>query len=279
MKITNTKLNKLNRINIFNCRTNLKKMPTQMILPGMEIGVPLTIFQNIFTTAHYGYDISNENNILLQFCIGYCAYGTDRLLDYYNIDNESISINKIPLYNKIERNKELMIVSLILSYIYVITYLNENEYTMPFIFLLLSTVFYKPFKNRFGELKSLYISIFWTLSSVILPCIINDSSYEIFYDPGSYIPALLTIFSYSSIADIKDINEDFYNNINTIPVMIGKENTYKLGTAILLIANIIFLTNPHFSDRLFVNSLFEIQNIGVIAFPLLGMNNITFTKN
>ena len=44
---------------------------------GIEIGIPLNIYQNIFTHNHYGKEIMNPGLISLQFLLGYYTYGKD----------------------------------------------------------------------------------------------------------------------------------------------------------------------------------------------------------
>ena len=34
-------------------------------LPGVEVGIPLTIYENIFTNLHYGYDITTPKILAL----------------------------------------------------------------------------------------------------------------------------------------------------------------------------------------------------------------------
>ena len=50
-------------------------------LPGLDIGIPLTIFENAYTTLHYGENIVTAKSVLLEFLIGYYVYGTDRYQD------------------------------------------------------------------------------------------------------------------------------------------------------------------------------------------------------
>ena len=38
---------------------------------GLDVGIPLNILQNIFTSLHYGFDITTFKLILIQFLIGY----------------------------------------------------------------------------------------------------------------------------------------------------------------------------------------------------------------
>ena len=60
---------------------SLKRQPIRSMmnpLPGLDIGIPLTLFQNTYTSLHYGENIINSRDILLQFLIGYYVYGNDR---------------------------------------------------------------------------------------------------------------------------------------------------------------------------------------------------------
>ena len=36
-------------------------------LNGLEIGIPLNIFSNIYTNLHYGYDVTTIKSVLIQF--------------------------------------------------------------------------------------------------------------------------------------------------------------------------------------------------------------------
>ena len=46
--------------------------------PGLDIGIPLTIFENAYTTLHYGENIVTAKSILLEFLISKFIH--------YNID-------------------------------------------------------------------------------------------------------------------------------------------------------------------------------------------------
>ena len=56
--------------------TTKKVLATSMIMnpfPGLDIGVPLTIFENAYTTLHYGENIVTAKSVLLEFLIGYLS--------------------------------------------------------------------------------------------------------------------------------------------------------------------------------------------------------------
>ena len=215
---------------------------------GSNLGIPLNILQYIFTTTYYHDNILNNELILLQFAIGIFTYGSDRLLDAscYLKKNEDFKIyfdEKMDYYDFLIRRMNYNIFIIIASYIYIFDLLKENEETYPLLFALTSTLFYRDFKKNFGELKAIYIGIFWTLGSVILPCVLHDNNYEILNHPSIYIPSSLLMFGSSNMLDIKDIDEDREEGINTLAVKLGKDKSELLSNSCTAIAVIIFLTN------------------------------------
>ena len=240
-------------------------------LPGSDIGIPLNIFQNIYTNLHYGFDITTPKSIALQFLIGYYTYGKDRYYDALEYEKNNFETNKQDLYNYINNNKYLIYSTLNISYLTVVGLLLYDEnfiYNIPFILLLESTNYYKQIKEKIGILKPFYISILWTMCSVILPCVLHDNNYDILYYPLDYIPCMLTLFSLSNLVDSKDIVEDKENGIMTIPVTLGVYNSTMISLFALSLASLFFGLSEHYLDRPLINSLNEIQNAGLayIAF-------------
>ena len=242
-------------------------------LPGSDIGIPLNIFQDIFTNLHYGENIIGFNDIFLQFCIGYFAYGFDRYIDSLESNKDQVlSERKKKLYDYISSNQELILISLISSYTYVIYTLSQENYTIPFIFVLLSTFQYKNIKTSLGEFKAIYIALMWVISTVFIPCVRHDHDFSILYYPQDYLPGILTLFSSSNYADSFDIEEDKADNINTLPVKYGIEKSNYISILMLLFSTFLFGINPHFTNRIIPNTLFELQNIGLIYFILTKSN-------
>lgn len=267
-------------VNSFHINSNLKKPKLSMVnpLPGSDIGIPINIFQNIYTNLHYGYDISNFKNIILPFLIGYYTYGGDRYRDALEYQTKKYETKKEELYNYILSNEEFIknTIEITFSTIILILITDENFIiNFPFILLLISTDYYKDIKRYNGLVKPFYISFLWTACSIFLPCVLHDHNYSILNYPMDYIPCLLTIFSLSTILDIKDIEEDIENNVDTIPVMIGKEKTSMLSLALLSLSSVIFGLNNHYLDRPLINSLNEIQNAGLALLPFLSSYNST----
>lgn len=238
-------------------------------LPGIEIGIPMVIYENIFTHAHYGYDISDWKTNVLLCAIGYFTYGTDRFFDSQTNSNLSqLSDSKKKLYTYIDANQNTIKTSLICAYLGILFYLSQDPTTVPFSYLITSTLLYRDIKSNLGALKSTYISIMWTVACVILPCILYEHNYNILNDYMTCIPAFLTLFSTSNIADVVDVQEDKENGINTLPVILGTQNTNVVSSVGLLLSILIFANNPNFETNLIPNILFELQNIGALSMLL-----------
>ena len=81
-----------------------RQTPMAMVmnpLPGLDIGIPLNIFQNVYTQLHYGENIITGRDILLQFMIGYYVYGLDRYNDSLEYVKNPYSTTKKDLYEYI----------------------------------------------------------------------------------------------------------------------------------------------------------------------------------
>ena len=85
---------------------------------------------------------------------------------------------------------------------------------------------------------------------------------------------MLTIFGTSNLADAKDVEEDYNNNITTIPVRYGYKFSNTLSVSALFLSSILFLINHNYNDRPIINNLYEIQNIVSFIIPLLTNNTI-----
>jgi hypothetical protein len=233
---------------------------------GSSIGIPLNILQYIYTTTYYGENVINLELILLQFAIGIFTYGTDRLYDAIEYNNSELknntdifSIEKINYYENVLYNYNYNIIYIISSYIYILYILLPHINTYPLLIALTSTLDYRNFKKKFGNLKSIYIGIFWTLGCVILPCILISDDYSILTEPNIYLPSLFSMFASSNLLDIKDIDEDKNENINTIPVLYGENNAIIISHSALFISMFIFFQNENFYNNYFLSALYELQ--------------------
>ena len=232
-------------------------------LPGSEIGIPLFL-EKTFTNLHYGVDINTKELFFSKFSRIF-TYGTDRLLDSINSDSDK----ELSIYFR--NNKEIMGILLLLAYGVIVKDLIAIEETKLLVLPLTSTFYYKQFKERFGELKAIYISSFWVLAAIIIPSVWYERNYNILYDPLNYIPCFLSILGTSNLADIKDVEEDKKDGINTWPVILGREKSAKISIIILLISTYLVGINSNIYKFPIESTLFELQNIGSIIYA----NNIT----
>lgn len=247
-------------------------------LNGIELGLPLNIFSNVYTNIHYGYDITTSKSFLLQFLIGYYTYGKDRFYDALDYEKDSYETSKKELYDNYIAYKNLYSTSFLITFVIISGLLLNDEYyfnNIPFIILLQSTEYYKELKRNIGILKPVYVSIMWTFSSIVLPCVLHDHNFSILHYPLDLLPPTLTLFASSNIADCKDIEEDKKEGIQTIPVVLGQNKSNMISLFALALSSLLFGLNQHYLDRPIINSFIELQNAGtsfVPYFMMLGNN-------
>lgn len=250
-------------------------IPNEGLLKGFEIGIPLNIISNVYTYLHYGYDITTLKLVSLQFLLGYYTYGLDRYSDALEYQENKYETDKKEYYELIYQNKDLYQASFFITFMCICNLLlSENDYQqmIPFIVILIQTNFYKDIKKLIGPLKPVYISVMWTLSSIILPCVIHDHNYSILGHPMDYLPLTLSLYGSSNLADCKDIQEDKLNKIETVPVKYGRLTAFRVSMATLALSGLLFGLNPHYLDRPIINSIVELQNAGTSLIPFFILN-------
>ena len=250
-------------------------IPNEGLLKGFEIGIPLNIISNVYTNLHYGYDITTLKLVSLQFLLGYYTYGLDRYSDALEYQENKYETDKKEYYELIYQNKDLYQASFFITFMCICNLLlSENEYQqmIPFIVILIQTNFYKDIKKLIGPLKPVYISVMWTLSSIILPCVIHDHNYSILGHPMDYLPLTLSLYGSSNLADCKDIQEDKLNKIETVPVKYGRLTAFRVSMVTLALSGLLFGLNPHYLDRPIINSIVELQNAGTSLIPFFILN-------
>tara|TARA_Y100000816_G_C26052080_1_gene551730 strand:- start:377 stop:1216 length:840 start_codon:yes stop_codon:yes gene_type:complete len=231
---------------------------------GLDMGIPLNMIQDIFTNIHYGYDITTFKSIVLQFLIGYYTYGKDRYKDALEYNENKFDTPKMILFEFLIKYKDFYKLSYdttLLIIMYMLIFDESMFYNIPFIFLLYSSEYYKDIKKIGPFIKPLYISIMWTLAVVALPCVLKDHNYNILAYPLDYLPCALTMFSSSTILDIRDIEEDKFNNVKTIPVVYGFEYAQILTLSLLALSSLIFGINDNYLESPIKNSIFEFINV------------------
>ncbi len=241
---------------------------------GSNLGIPLNLLQYIYINTYFNENLITPELIALQFAIGIFTYGSDRLIDALEYSNTSnYSVNKINYYNYLKKTKNFNIFTIAVSYIYIISLLINNPETYPILFLLTSTLGYKKFKTNFGQFKALYIGIFWTLGTVILPSVLIEHNYNILNEPTIILPSVFNLFASSNLLDIKDIKEDKAEQIYTLPVVYGTNFAIGISHISIILAISLFYNNENFDNNIYISLLYEAQSLGGF---FLNFNN---TKN
>ena len=230
---------------------------------GSNLGIPLNLLQYIYINTYYQENLITPELIILQFAIGIFTYGSDRLIDALQYSNSSTyNLDKINYYNYVKKYKNFNIFVIALSYIYIISITINNPETYPILFLLTSTLGYKNFKTNYGELKALYIGIFWTIGTVVLPSVLLSHNYDILKEPTIILPSILNLFASSNLLDIKDVEEDKEKKY-TLPVLYGNNIAIAISHISIILAIILFYNNNNFENNIYLSLLYEAQSFGV----------------
>lgn len=187
-----------------------EKSNKKIELPGISIGIPMTILSYIYTHNHYHENILDIKMIIMFFLIGLYTYGNDRIndaLQYEQLNDRSIIYNeqKIKLYENILENKNTLKNIYDASYIIFTCLMFENNgitkesylfiilYNLSkFIFSLKYTFFSYYLGMNFYNKKIFYIFLYMFLYQT-----------KIFENEFLYLPFLLTIDSTNYYIDIK----------------------------------------------------------------------------
>lgn len=141
-----------------------------------------------------------------------------------------------------EGNKDVHRVLLLTGLVLVITSLF-NFHLRHFLFLVLlggiSLLYSYPLlpfgqKRRikdFGLLKIITLSLMWTLVTVWFPIV--ESSFQIISFQLIFLRRFIFIFILCLLFDLRDVQIDSAENINTLPVIIGIHKAYNLSYILL----------------------------------------------
>ena len=233
--------------------------------PAIGTGVPLVIYEEVFTTLHYNKNILTTTDISISFLLAFLAYGYDRLRDAVSYDIETTSESKQVTYESINEIKGIYILALVVSFLFLNHELYKSQENYVFSLPLLLSFIYKDIKSFLGIYKPLFIGTMWASASIIIPCVMHDNSFDILKDPLCYVPCILSLASTSNVADIKDIKEDKEEGVQTFATEYGKLNTKMISLVGLFISSALYAYHPNAGNHIF----FEIQNAilaGVVFF-------------
>ena len=263
----------LNILNNNNNNNNTNKKFYNPII-GSNLGIPLNLLQYIYINTYYQENLITPKLVALQFAIGIFTYGSDRLIDALQYsDTSNYSIDKIDYYNYLKKNKNLNIFVISLSYIYITSLLINNQETYPILFLLTSTLGYKNFKTNYGQFKAIYIGIFWTIGTVVLPSVLLSHNYDIIKEPTIILPSIFNLFASSNLLDIKDVKEDKAEKIYTLPVIYGSNFAIAISHISIILAILLFYNNENFDNNIYLSLLYEGQSFGGFFLNFNNSNN------
>ena len=166
-----------------------------------------------------------------------------------------------------------------LSYIYIVSLLINNQETYPILFLLTSTLGYKNFKTNYGQFKALYIGIFWTIGTVVLPSVLLSHNYDILKEPTIILPSIFNLFASSNLLDIKDVKEDKAEKIYTLPVIYGSNFAIAISHISIILAILLFYNNENFDNNIYLSLLYEAQSFGGFFLNFNNSNNSNNSNN
>lgn len=252
------------------------------ILSGIEIGIPINLISKISTEANFFKSPITKESILLNFLLGFTTYKGDRYLDALETlnNNNLTSISKLKYYESILENEKSVQLTLFCSYISLCIFVVY--YNLGLIIPLITSTFtYKNLKQnkKIRFLKPFYVAGMWTFSCCIIPLlfsgneinqvnILDTMNFNDYYQLLS--PTFLSLFSTTNLADLKDIDEDLINGVNTLPIILGSEKTKGIVLISSFLSLYIFMQSEYFT--------WSLQNLFFISsgiFPNLHIFNTT----
>ena len=257
--------------NLHNLKNMIHENPIlfdKNLYSGLELGIPLSIFEYIFTYNHFGHNIVDFKDIFLLSLIGYVTYGCDRYLDQLEYFSKGkvieISENKKILFHFLKDNKYDVLRAFVLSFFLLDIFFLKNQeitYFLPFIY---SSLYYKQIKLYLPCFKPLFVACLWTTATILIPSILHEKNYNIVFDLYSYVPAYLSLLGLSNFGDVKDLEEDKKYGYKTIPNVLGIIPAKSISIFVLILSSFLYSQNQHFGERPVVDSLFLFQNLSLI---------------
>ena len=209
----------------------------------LHVGV-IFFFLQYFILAYYA-KADLFYPVIFAFTIWhYALYIFDRSYDADRdfLSNQREAIPRAQKYFWLTLSLVLAVLPFIILYLY---HFKVLPYLILFPFTFLYTLEIFPGKKRvrnFTGIKNLYSAIFiWTLPLYVLLHFYTASSIDILSFLKAFWPLLLFVFMGEIIWDVRDIEADEQNRVNTIPVRIGITKTklllfFLLGVYLLFAA-------------------------------------------
>lgn len=215
---------------------------------GADVGLSLMLMQ---MAAHH--QITPEL-VVCDLAISHSVYGRDRLQDQVALART----NHEPFF---EENLNIWNYSTSLANLVAFLYLIQFKSTPCIPLISFISNGYAKSKTFLGPAKSVLIGALWAYAIVFLP-------------PDSVPDDLFLVYSsmysaVSNIADIKDIEEDRLNEVNTIPVLLGEKNSYIVSSVLAALAIATHHTTPLTDSWTVGDSLVEFVSAIVFVYASL----------
>lgn len=253
------------------------------VLSGIEIGIPINLMSKMSTDVNFITSPLTKESVILNFLLGFSTYKADRYLDaieYFNSNfnctfdgtfNSTLNCNfnecnvlnlneNAPKFNYYQSllNNEKSIEFTIFS-CYIALFVLIVNYNIGIILpLIISTFGYKELKEnkQIGFLKPFYVAGMWTFSCCMIPILMHNTQMESTLEFNNLnlhdyyqllSPIFLSLFSTTNLADLKDIDEDIINGVNTLPIVLGIQNTKNIILVSSILSVLIFVQSEYFS--------------------------------
>ena len=214
---------------------------------GTEVGISLSLMQAM---AHHQL---TPYLVLCNLALSHSIYGRDRLKDQvaelegtltekeeYNVFNYTTSVANMIAFWCLLKLESTNPGSQIWTTFPIVTFLS-NAYSKA--------------KPVLGVAKPFFIGVLWAYAIVILPP--DEVTNNLFLVYSSLYAAT------SNLADIKDIQEDQENEIQTIPVAFGEKTTYIVSA---VLASVALATHTTFNDWTIGDTFIEIVSAGLFLY-------------
>jgi 4-hydroxybenzoate polyprenyltransferase len=222
------------------------------------------LFSSIFIAAcAVGFCI--ETNIVLGLPLNsfsfYCFVFGATLLQYnLHYSTKKTAVNNSERLSWSHRNKKLHFILLIIGGLLILFSFFSFQLKHFIILACLGAISFLysfPFlpvgkKRRikdYGLLKIITLSLLWTLVTVWFP--VSNMPENMLLFIFVFVERFIFMFILCLLFDLRDIEIDRKENINTLPVMLGKKQSYNLSYALLILFLAIDLVQYFYLPQLF----------------------------
>ena len=167
------------------------------------------IVGGVMTSLAFAMNIRDPIALAWVMSTGRYVYGADRYFDGKTIHDDSIT-------------------SILLALAISVSILYANNMIIWAIPEVVCSAGYPLIKQKFPIYKPFHVGLCWTFAIAVVPQLISNSP----IDTEAAISLFFISSAMSNYEDIKDIDEDKVNNVNTIPVVYGRRKALAVSTVL-----------------------------------------------